>query len=202
MFRPYPLRSVPRGPLPAIAIATIVFLACVGAVAAHARYDHSTPAQGATVATSPAQVDIYTAQDMQKTAGADEITVERNDGANSNGQLVSTGQTTVEDANRRHFSVALQPNLPPGRYVVSFKNVSDEDGEADHGQFAFYVGNGPTAVQKALDAKLAITAQSDDTAHHGSSHTGLIVAIIIAALIALAIVAAGGLFWRRRRTSG
>src|SRR5205823_2244347 len=129
---------------------------------------------------------------------ADEISVERNDTANSNGQVVSTGATTVDDANRRHFFVALQPSLPAGRYVVSFHNVSDEDGEADHGQFAFYVGSGPTSAQKALDAQLAITSQTEDT-KKGTSHTGLIIAIIVAVVVVLVVLAGGALFWRRRR---
>ncbi len=187
--------------LPAVLAATVAFICLAAVASAHSRYDHSTPAQGSVVAASPAQVDIYTVQDMQKQAGADEIAVERNDSANSNGQVVSTGPTTVDDANRRHFSVALQPNLPSGRYIVSFHNVSDEDGEADHGQFAFYVGSGPTAAQKALDATLAITAQSDDTPKKSSSHTGLIAGIIIALVVVLILIVGGGLFWRRRRAS-
>ncbi len=81
--------------------------------------------------------------------------------------------------------------------MVSFTNVSDEDGEADHGQFAFYVGTGPTAAQQALDKQLAITSQNDDT-QHSDSHTGLIVVIIVVAIVVLALIATG-LFIRRRR---
>jgi methionine-rich copper-binding protein CopC len=183
-----------RGVVAATA-ALIASFCLVAAVSAHARYDHSTPAQGAVVVVSPAQVDIYTVQDMQKQAGADEITV-----ADDSGNRVDSGNTVVDDANRRHFSVGLKPNLPPGRYVVSFHNVSDEDGEADHGQFAFYVGTGPTAAQKAEDAKLAITSQSDDT-KSSSSHTGLIIGIVVVVVIVLLLLVGGGLFWRRRRAS-
>ncbi len=185
------------GRLVALCAALVAVVLSAPAALAHARYDHSTPAQGQVVQTAPAQVDIYTAQDMKKQAGADEITVERNDSANSGGQVVSTGATTVDDNNRRHFFVALQPNLPAGRYVVSFKNISDEDGEADHGQFAFYVGTGPTAAQAALDKQLAITAQDEDT-KHSDSHTGLIILIVVAAIVVLALIATG-LFIRQRR---
>ena len=185
------------GRLVALCAALVAVVLSASAALAHARYDHSTPAQGQVVQSAPAQVDIFTAQDMQKQAGAYEITVERNDSANSGGQVVSTGPTTVDDNNRRHFFVALQPNLPAGRYVVSFKNVSDEDGEADHGQFAFYVGTGPTAAQQALDKQLAITSQHDDT-KHSDSHTGLIVVIVVAAIVVLALIATG-LFIRQRR---
>jgi len=192
----FSLRGLGRFTAAFAALATVIL--SVSAALAHARYDHSTPGQGQVVQSAPAQVDIYTAQDMQKQAGADEITVERNDAANSGGQLVSTGATTVDDNNRRHFFVALQPNLPAGRYVVSFKNVSDEDGEADHGQFAFYVGNGPTAAQKTLDGQLAITSQDEDT-KHSDSHTGLIVVIVVVVVVVIALIIAGLFIQRRRR---
>src|SRR5579883_893865 len=168
----------------AVAAAATLALTTVAGVAAHARYDHSTPSPGEVLATSPARVDIYTVQDMVKEAGINEIDV-----TNEPGQRVDRGDTTVDDNNRRHFYVDLQPNLPPGRYVVSFKNQSDEDGEQDHGQFAFYVGQGPTAQQKAADAKLAITSQDEGSDGSSNSHNNtkvgiaIIVTIVVAALI-------------------
>jgi methionine-rich copper-binding protein CopC len=180
----------------AAAAAALVLAAIPAGIFAHARYDHSNPTPGQVVATSPPAVDIYTAQDMRKTAGADVITV--TDAAQNH---VDTGNTVVDDANRRHFSVGLQPNLPPGRYLVVFKTLSDQDGEADSGQFAFYVGAPPTADQQAADAKLALTTDTGDTdSQTPTSHTGL--AIAIAVVVALIVVAAiGGFTWTRRRKS-
>lgn len=175
-----------------VVAALVAPLLALALVAAHARYDHSTPGQGEVVATPPARVDIFTAQEMKKEQASTEITV-----TDANGARVDTGDTTVDDANRKRFSVGLKANLPAGRYVVSFKNVSDEDGEADNGQFAFYVGAGPTAAQKALDAKLAITSKTDDT-KHSDSHTGLIVAIVVI-VVAVIVVAGGGFAFMRRR---
>jgi methionine-rich copper-binding protein CopC len=171
--------------------ALLALLGVVAPAAAHARYDHSTPGQGEVVQASPARVDIFTAQDMKKDQALTAITV--TDGNNSR---VDTGDTTVDDANRRHFSVGLKPSLPAGRYAVSFKNASDEDGEQDNGQFAFYVGSGPTPQQKVLDGKLSITSKSDPGAK-SSSHTGLIVAIVVAAVV-LALIIAGALWYVRR----
>jgi methionine-rich copper-binding protein CopC len=182
--------------LPLLALA----LALVPAVVlAHARYDHSTPGQSEVVQTAPARVDIFTVQDMQKTQGTYAIKVQSADTATP-GQQVDKGNTTIDDNDRKHFYVDLQPNLANGRYLVSFNNVSDEDGEADHGQFAFYVGTGPTSAQKALDSKLAITSQSDDSSGGSSSHTGLI-AGISAGVVVLLLIAAGGFFYMRRRRS-
>jgi len=166
----------------AVAAAATLALTTVAGVAAHARYDHSTPSPGEVLATSPARVDIYTVQDMVKEAGINEIAV-----TNEAGQRVDRGDTTVDDNNRRHFYVDLQPNLPPGRYIVSFKNKSDEDGEEDHGQFAFYVGQQPTAQQKAADAQLKLTSQEENTG--GSSNTGtkVLIGIIVTLVLAFAI---------------
>ncbi len=196
-----------RNPKPAIALllSGVVIAACIllhpsAAVLAHARFDHSSPAPGQVLPASPASVDIYTVQDMQKTAGAYGITVVRDDNG-SPGQQVDTGTPVMDDANRRHFSVGLQPNLAPGRYLVSFHNVSDEDGDADHGQFAFYIGAGPTSAQQALDAKLQITASvaatpaaSKASTSASNSHTALYAIIVV--IIVLLLV--GGAFaWLR-----
>jgi len=66
-----------------IAIAALVALcaslAGASVAIAHARYDHSTPPQGLVVSASPPRVGIYTVQDMQKTAGTYQITVQRAD---------------------------------------------------------------------------------------------------------------------------
>jgi hypothetical protein len=56
------------------------------------------------------------------------------------------------------MSVPLKPNLPAGRYVVNYKNVSDDDGDPFAGAFAFYVQTPPTTVDKANDAQLALIA--------------------------------------------
>lgn len=175
-----------------LALAALCALLSIASAVAHARYDHSTPGQGEVVQGSPARVDIYTVQDMAKQQGADEITV-----ADANNTRVDDGTTVVDDANRRHFSIGLKPNLPGGRYVVSFKNVSDEDGEADHGQFAFYVGSGPTAAQKASDAKLQITNKTDEK--QSSSHTGLIIGIVVVVVALLILIASGTWYLRRPR---
>jgi len=177
---------------PVLVAALLAPLLALAVAAAHARYDHSTPKQGEVVATSPARVDIFTAQEMKKEQATTAITV-----ADASSARVDNDDTTVDDADRKHFSVGLKPNLPAGRYVVSFKNVSDEDGEADNGQFAFYVGAGPTAAQTALDATLKITAKTDEV-KHSNSHTGLIVAIIII-VVAVIVVAGGGFTLLRRR---
>jgi methionine-rich copper-binding protein CopC len=140
--------------------------------------------------SAPTQVDIYTAQEMRKTAGANDIAVTASDGSR-----VDTGTTAIDDNDRRHFSVGLVGNLPPGRYLVAFKTLSDQDGEADHGSFAFYVGRQPTADEQAQDGKLTLTSQDED-ASTSSSHIGLY-AGVAGAVVVLLLVVGGVLLWRR-----
>jgi methionine-rich copper-binding protein CopC len=176
-------------------LAAMLAVAGAGSVLAHARFDHSSPSPGQVLQSAPAQIDIFTAQDMRKLSGANEITVTGPDG-----NRVDNGNTVVDDANRRHFSVGLNPNLPNGRYVVSFKTLSDQDGEMDHGSYAFYIGAQPTLAQKNQDQRLALTAQAEDVTPSSSSHTGVIIIIVIVALIVLALAATALSIARRRRS--
>ncbi|MEX2158647.1 MAG: copper resistance protein CopC [Dehalococcoidia bacterium] len=128
---------------------------------AHSDYDTSTPGKSESVPQSPATLDMYTTQDMFKEEGADELQVL--DGA---GNRVDDGTTVVDDDNRRHMSVGLQPDLPPGRYTVHWKTFSDEDGERYYGAFAFYVGITPTAeqLQEDQDLEAEVKEQAEATA--------------------------------------
>lgn len=170
---------------------------------AHAHYSHSQPAIGEVLQTVPAEIDIYTDSDMRKLAGGNVIMVTGPDGSE-----VDNGNTVVDDTNRQHFSIGLQPNLPNGRYVVSFKTLSDLDGDTDGGKFAFYVGAGPTAAQKQLDATLngpVYTPPAGSQASPGTSSSSgfhgvaLIVAVVVA--VALVLLAGGGALLRRRRVA-
>lgn len=116
---------------------------------AHARYEDSTPAKGEVLSASPSQVTITFTQDIQKVTGTYGIEVADEAGVN-----VTAGDAVINDADRTMMSVGLQPNLPPGRYVVQYENVSDADGDPWTGGFAFYVGVEPTAEQLAADAQL------------------------------------------------
>jgi copper resistance protein C len=164
-----------------------------GIALAHAHYDHSTPAIGQVMATAPARVDIYTDSEMRKLAGKNWIQV-----TGPGGNRVDEENTVVDDANRQHFSVGLQPNLPPGRYVVSFQTLSDVDGDTDGGHFAFYVGNGPTEAQKALDAQLSGAPPVAGSTSAGPNTIAIVVGGVAAVLI---LLAAGGFALRRRKSA-
>ena len=116
----------------------------------HARLKESIPAVGEVVQASPAEVSITFTNDIQKITGTYGITV-----TNDGGQSVTRGEAVLQEDDRSVLVVALQPNLPQGRYVVQYKNISDEDGDPFEAGFAFYVGVEPTEEQRAADALLA-----------------------------------------------
>ncbi|HET6615773.1 MAG TPA: copper resistance protein CopC [Dehalococcoidia bacterium] len=133
----------------AIAAAGAAFALVVSIAGAHARLDESTPAVGEVVQTSPPQVSVTFTQEIQKITGTYGIDV-----FDANENEVTTQDAVLSDADRRILTVDLPPSLPAGRYVVRYKNVSDEDGDPFEGAYAFYVGRQPTAAELAADAEL------------------------------------------------
>jgi methionine-rich copper-binding protein CopC len=135
--------------LMALALAVGALLVSASTVSAHARRESSTPGTSEVVATSPPSVEIIFTQEIQRISGTYGIDVTDEAGAD-----VTAGDAVIDDIDRTKMSVALQPNLPDGRYVVMFRNVSDADGDAFEAGFAFYVGVEPTDEQLAEDALL------------------------------------------------
>lgn len=148
----------------AAAIGAIVFVA---GVAAHGRLDESTPAVGEVLSASPTEVSITFSQDVQKIGGTYGIDVFDESGAE-----VTSADAVLNDDDRRIMTVALPAQqLPVGRYVVEFKNVSDGDGDPLEGAYAFYVGRQPTEQERALDLELARVEEETPTAQAATPTT-------------------------------
>jgi methionine-rich copper-binding protein CopC len=150
---------------PHIIAISIVLCAALAAVvigtstaSAHARYKSSTPGKGEVLAASPASVTINFTQDVQKITGTYGIDVLDAAGAN-----VTAGPPALNDNDRSQMTVPLQPSLPPGRYVVEWKNISDADGDPFAAAFAFYVGTEPTEADVAADRVLAEEEGAEET---------------------------------------
>jgi methionine-rich copper-binding protein CopC len=195
----------------------VVLLTPAGRAAAHAAYDHSTPAKDEVVPTAPSQVDVYFKQDVFKQAGSYYLRVFSDAGS----QVTDDG--TVDDNDRTHMSVALPRGLPHGRYTVQWKTTSDEDGEEDSGAFCFYLGVQPTAAQQAECASFAPTPvptiaaatasgspvatqtptptaapTPGSTSSGASSSTGVVLGVV-GVIVAVVIAGGAGLWWRSRR---
>jgi methionine-rich copper-binding protein CopC len=157
-------------PARAIALVTVVaaaFLLVAQDAAAHARYKSSTPARGEVLDTAPASVTIEFTQEVQKLTDTYGIAV-----LNEAGQPVVSGPATLSDDDRAFMTVALNPGLPDGRYVVRYTNVSDADGDAWAGAFSFYVGREPTEAEAAEDEEFEAAEGADDTPAPSESPDG------------------------------
>ncbi len=168
------LRTTLSATLAAAAVLAATLLAAAP-VFAHARYKSSTPGTGEVLTASPSRVEITFTEQLQKVSGTYGIEVSRDRGA-----LVATGPAVVDDTDRTKLSVSLQGALQPGRYVVNWKNVSDQDGDAATGAFSFYVSTQPNAVDLDNDRQLAqvgfeevtATAAAQGTATGGATPSG------------------------------
>ena len=104
----------------------------VGAARAHADYARSEPGAGAILSVPPAQVEIWFTQDMFRREGENWIRV-----TGPGGEDVHVGEAKIDDDDRRHMTVALQPDLRPGAYTVAWRTLSAEDGDDHEGSFSF-----------------------------------------------------------------
>jgi methionine-rich copper-binding protein CopC len=198
-------------------------LAVPALVFAHADYDHSVPDKDEVVPESPPQIDVYFKQEVFKQEGANYVRV-----FDDAGTQVSEGDGVVDDDDRTHISAALQPDLPPGRYIVQWQTLSDEDGDSDDGSFCFFVAVEPSAAEAEECAALAgdeeetpeptadasptepveataapaasPTAEpaSDADGDDDGTNTALIAGGIAAAVVVVLVVGGGAVVWLRR----
>jgi len=207
-----------------LAIIGVAMLAALAAApqlaSAHARYKSSTPAAGAVVDTAPPEVVITFTEDIQKVSGTYNITV-----TDANGAQANSAPAVIDEQDRSKMSVQVPSNLPPGRYVVHWNNVSDADGDPFAGAFSFYVGMQPTSADAADDATMAAAqapeatgtaapapattkgpstgpaspaASATPASSGGGSNTGLFIGVGV--VVAAVLVAAGGfVVYRGRR---
>ncbi len=137
-----------------LAFAAWALVLPAASVFGHSEYESSTPAKSEAIAAPSATVDIYLTLDLFKEAGGNDVRV-FDEAANR----VDNGNTVVDDDNRRHMFVQLQPNLPPGRYIVRWKTLSDDDQEPFGGAFAFYIAVTPATEQLHEDRELEEQAE-------------------------------------------
>ena len=135
----------------------VILLYCAWVVSpayAHALFLRSNPAPNASLAKSPAQVEIFFSEGLQ--AGLSSISV-----YNSAGLVVDLGDVHVDPADPTRMTVSLH-SLSDGVYTVSWKAISAADGHFTTGSFPFAVGNVDTtalaAIKQTSSSTLPISA--------------------------------------------
>ena len=151
-------KAAARG-VAAIAALASAALMPAGEAAAHAAYASSEPAFGAVLERAPERISLTFSQELFRREGANAIEWAAADGGRG-GEFSDAGEVEIGNADRRTMSVVLPAGARgewgEGRFVVRWRNLSADDGDADGGEFPFYVGRSPTAEEEALDREMAI----------------------------------------------
>ena len=194
-----------KGAMRSKRVALIALLAVCGFMVktafAHAEYARSEPGAGAIVSTSPARVDIWFTQDLFKREGENWIRV-----TGPAGDEVQSGDTVVDDDDRRHISVALQADLPPGEYTIAYRTLSIDDGDNYEGNFSFTLdpqaqvtstpmSAAPTPTDLPATPTPVAAAPTPTAAPAGGLGCGAALAPVVG-LVGLVF----GVRWKRRRT--
>jgi copper resistance protein C len=98
----------------------------------HAFLDHSSPAVGHAVPTSPPMVTIWFTQELEPAFASIEV-------QDQSGARVDVGDAKVDPKDATILRVSLKP-LPPGKYKVFWRVVS-VDTHPTEGTFTFTVGS-------------------------------------------------------------
>ncbi len=125
----------------------------VSGVSAHAAYESSSPSFGAVLPQSPSEISVRFTQELFRRAGANSLTLQQVDG-----DVVvewDLSATEIGNDDRHVMRAAVDVELTPGRYVVSWTNLSAEDGDSDSGSYPFYVSRQPMDAEIELDRLFA-----------------------------------------------
>jgi methionine-rich copper-binding protein CopC len=144
-----------RRRLSAVGLAFGLFVASVGGVSAHARYDHADPDISVALDGSPSVLRAYFTQALMK---ASTIRIVDENGAQVD---LGDGQVDTDDPDRKVMMVSL-PSLTPGLYTIQWSSVSAEDGDPDSGTVTFGVGMAPPPGGAATDTETMGNTASQD----------------------------------------
>jgi len=112
------------------ALSAIVLLGFAGQAFAHAHLTKSAPADKATVATSPAELDLHFSEELDITFSGLKI-------IGPDKAVVKTGNAMLMDAGKT-LMVPLPETLGPGSYAVEW-HVLSTDGHKSSGTYGFTV---------------------------------------------------------------
>jgi methionine-rich copper-binding protein CopC len=165
----------------------------------HAKVFKSDPAIGSTIAQAPTKVTVFALENINPDPTKSNLQV-YGPSADATDTLISQGNAQVSLSNPTQMSIAITPNSghTSGVYIVYWKTVSADDGDAASGTFSFTVnpaGASASSTPAATSHKVTTPVSAGGT----SSGTPLWVPIV-AALVALLVGLGVGLGLGRRRT--
>ena len=132
----------PKLALSVAAVGVLVALSLAQTVFAHSRPLRLEPPPGAILETPPTEVTGWFTAALRRDPNWNFFRV-----TDEQGNRVDAGEPILS-SDRKQMTVDLQPNLPDGRYLVTWRTWDDEDGRIFGDCFTFFVG------QEAADAAI------------------------------------------------
>ncbi len=136
----------------AVVLATVIALSLYSSASAHAAYESSSPAFAEVLNDSPSEITIRFTQELFRRQRANAMWIEP-----ASGDDIPQYRLAIEISNddRHVMRGTMDMELAPGRYLVSWRNLSAEDGDEDRGVFPFYVNSEPDPPEVNHDRELA-----------------------------------------------
>ncbi|HWT32634.1 MAG TPA: copper resistance CopC family protein [Microbacterium sp.] len=173
-----------RGALRRIAaVAASLLLAAAGVVvtalpaSAHDQLISTSPANGSTVATLPAQVTLTFGEVVLDTDGGTQVKV-----TDATGKVIDAGPTEVQDnvVSQRVNGAAAGP-------VTVLWRVISEDGHPVSGEFTFTVQSGTTSAPAPSSTPTATPAAASSASPVIWVVAGIVAAVVVVIVIALLV---------------
>jgi methionine-rich copper-binding protein CopC len=155
-----------------------------GRIALHAKLTHADPGIGAVLNSAPSTITLQFGEDM-KPDGSDIVVYD------DKGKQVSTGRATVKAGDAKTMTVGMQGD-DSETYVVYYRTVSADDGDAYADSYQFTVSKDATASPGTQPG-----SQSTPSGTQSSGVDPLVAALI--GLVGLIVGAAGGVFFARNQ---
>jgi copper transport protein len=143
-------------------------VALAASASAHAVVEQSTPADGARLATAPAEVTITFDETVTLSSGYLRV-------VDSHGKRADTGPVTHPNGTGSTLRIALKTGLADDTYTVSYRVVS-ADSHPIGGSLRFVVGDGPLITSDTIDpgANSSIVVQAAAAAARWCTYLGVI----------------------------
>lgn len=162
----------------------------------HAAVLSADPAIGSTIAQAPAKVTVFTAEGINPDPAKSNLQI-YGPSAEATDALISQGNAQIPLSNSKEMSINITPTAghTSGVYVVFWKTVSADDGDAASGSFTFTVNpNAASSTPTATPTRAATTGTNNPT-----STTGAPIWVPIVTALAALIVGLGAGFGLGRR---
>ena len=147
----------------AVVASLVIAWLLVPDASAHAAYESSSPAFAEVLSDAPTEIRITFTQELFRRAGANTIALTNTD----LGSDIRLGEPEIDNDDRHVMTIPVEESLMPGRYLVSWTNLSAEDGDSDLGSYPFYLSRAPTPAEVQEDRQsataLLITYPDDES---------------------------------------